>query len=169
MSEKAPVVENLSLSYSGLFNAKELYSTINSWFKEKGYDRREIKNEEHVYPQGKFIDIELQPYKKVSDYAKIVIRIQLTMKDVKDVDIEKEKHKLRLNQGRVDFTFDSYLETDYESRWEQTPFYFLLRTIYDKFIYRSYTRRFEEKASSDLKELYEEIKSFLNMARFTTR
>ncbi|PIN72328.1 hypothetical protein COV21_02525 [Candidatus Woesearchaeota archaeon CG10_big_fil_rev_8_21_14_0_10_45_5] len=166
MAEKLPIIQNVTMSYSGLFDVKELYSAINEWFKDKGYDRREIKNEEHVSPSGKFIDIEIMPYKKLSDYAKSVIRIQITMHDVKEVEIERDKHKVKLNQGSIEIIFDSYLETDYEGRWEQTPFYFFMRTVYDKFFYKNYTEHFEEMVASDTREMEAMIKSFLNMYRF---
>ncbi len=165
MAERYPVVEHMTLSYNGLFNVTELYKTINSWCKEKGYDRREMRNEEHIYPSGKFIDMELMPFKKVSDYAMFVIRMQITMHDVKEVDVEKNKYKQRLNQGKIDIIFDSFLETDYEGRWEQNPFYFFVRTVFDKFIYRNYTRRFEENLTSDTNHLHTTIKSFLNLYR----
>jgi hypothetical protein len=166
MAEKMPVVEHALVNYSGLFDVKELYSAINEWFKDKGYDRREIKNEEHITPAGKFIDIELMPYKKLSDYAKSVIRMQITMRDVKEVEVERDKHKVKINQGAIEFIFDSYLETDYEGRWEQTPFYFFMRTVYDKFFYKNYTERFEETVASETAEAEAMIKSFLNMYRF---
>jgi len=166
MSEQMPVVQKRVIKYSGLFSAQDLYRTINEWLKDKGYDRREIKNEEHVKQSGKFIDIDMMPFKKMSDYAKSVIRLQIIMRDLKEVEVDIDGHKVLLNQGEVEIIIDSYLETDYEGRWEQTPFYFFMRTVYDKFLYRNYTQHFENLVASDTADIEAVIKSFLNMYRF---
>ncbi|MEM0230873.1 MAG: hypothetical protein QXW00_03830 [Candidatus Woesearchaeota archaeon] len=166
MSEQMPVVQGRVIKYSGLFSFNELYRIINEWLKEKGYDRREIKNEEHVKQSGKFIDIDMMPFKKMSDYAKSVIRLQIIIRDLKDVEVEIDGHKALLNQGEMEVKVDSYLETDYEGRWEQTPFYFFMRTVYDKFFYKNYTQHFENIVSSDTADIEATIKSFLNMYRF---
>ena len=167
MSEKKLVVDHLKLQYDGLFESTALYQYIDEWLREKGFDKREVRNREHVSPQGKFVEIEMQPWKKITDYAKHIIRIEVRMTKLKDVEVEQEKHKIRMQKGKVVVTIDAFLETDYEHRWEQRPLYFFLRTIFDKFIYRSYTSRFEDLLVESVNQLHTGIKSFLNMYKHT--
>jgi hypothetical protein len=139
---------------------------IDEWFRWKGYDKRENKNIEIVKPEGKFIEIELEPWKKVTDYAKNVLKIRIQMFDVKEVEVEKDKTKLKLNQGRVQFVFDAFLETDYEARWEGKPIFYFIRTVFDKYFYKPFTAGFERGVKEDLVHLQSQIKSFLNLYKF---
>ena len=166
MPEREVVVDKLRLTYEGLFSVAELYKMIDEWFRWKGYDKRENKNIEIVKPEGKFIEIELEPWKKVTDYAKNVIKIRIQMHDIKEVEVEKDHTKLKLNQGKVQFVFDAFLETDYEARWEGKPIFYFLRTIFDKYFYRPFTAGFERGVKEDLMHLHSQIKAFLNLYKF---
>ena len=163
MAERRLVVDHMKLSYEGLFNVHELYMLINRWLREKGFDKREVMNQEHVRPEGKYIELELQPWKKITDYARHIIKLNIKMLKVKDVVIEQEGKRHKLQKGIINMTFDGYLDTDYEDRWEQKPFYFFLRTLFDKFVYRTYSAEFEELLVENVTQLHQAIKSFLNL------
>lgn len=167
MAEKKLVVDHLKLNYDGLFDATGLYRYIDDWLREKGFDKREVKNEERVTPEGKFVIVEMQPWKKITDYAQHIIRMEIRLVHLKEVEIEQDKHKLRLNKGKVAITFDGYLVTDYEHRWESRPMYYFLRTIFDKFIYKSYTTKFEDLLIETVNQLHSGVKSYLNMHKYT--
>lgn len=166
MAEKKKIVDKLRLTYEGLFSVNELYLVIDKWFRDKGYDKREMKNVENVKPDGKYVELWIQPWKKITDYAKIEILIRMMMSEIKEVEVEKDGHKVRLNQGKVQFLFDGFLVTDYENKWEGKPTYVFIRTIFDKYIYKTYTSRFDSQVAEDVKHLNTTIKSFLNLYRF---
>jgi len=166
MPEREVVVDKLRLTYEGLFSVGELYKMIDEWFRWKGYDKRENKNIEIVKPEGKFIEIELEPWKKVTDYAKNVIKIRIQMNDIKEVEVEKDNTKLKLNQGKVHFVFDGFLETDYEARWEGKPIFYFIRTVFDKYFYKPFTAGFERGVKEDVMHLHGQVKAFLNLYRF---
>ena len=44
MAERETLIDNYRVIYEGLFSVKDLYSLIDEYFEEKGYDRREKKN-----------------------------------------------------------------------------------------------------------------------------
>jgi len=69
-------------------------------------------------------------------------------------------------KGQAKFTFDTFVVTDYEGHWGNKPFYFFLKSLMDKYVYRTYTDRQEEILISDKNKVKREIKSFLNMTRF---
>jgi hypothetical protein len=85
---------------------------------------------------------------------------------VKDIEIEKEGVKLTLQQGRVMMIFDAYLVSDYENKWESKPMFFFLRTIFDKYIFRSYFQKAEKWLVNDLYQLHGRIQQFLNLHRY---
>ena len=166
MPEREVIVDKLRLTYEGLFSVSDLYNLIDEWLRWKGYDKRENKNIEIVKPEGKYIEIEIEPWKKVTDYAKNVIKIKMQMFDIKNVEVEKDKTKLKLNQGKVQLVFDGYLETDYESRWEGQPVFYFIRTLFDKYFYKPFTSGFQKGVKDDLMHLHGQIKAFLNLYRF---
>ena len=88
MAERHLIVDNLKFSYEGLFNSAELYNLISGWFFDKSWDWYEKINEEQVIPSGKQITILLEPWKNITDYYKLVIRLKLNFIDIQDVQIE---------------------------------------------------------------------------------
>jgi len=168
MTEREIIVDKLRLSYTGLFSVKDLYALIDNWLYEKGYDKRENKNYEVVRPEGKFIELELSPWKKVTDYANNVILIRIIMEDIKEVEVEKDGKKFMLNQGKIKFVFDGILETDWEHRWEGKPIYYFIKVVFDKFIYKPFSKGFETGLQEDLMHLHSQIKGFLNLYRYYT-
>ncbi len=169
MAERRIIVDNLKLSYKGLFRITDLYQMIDNWLREKGYDKREIRNQEHVTKEGKYVELEMQPWKKITDYANTLIRIEVKMFNVTDVIIEKEGKKMKYNKGRIHVRLDAYLETDYEHRWEQRPIYFFIRTLFDKYVYSSYTHQFEGELAENTNQLHDVIKGFLNLYKVTAQ
>ena len=166
MSEKKLVIDQLKMTYEGLFDLNGLYRTLDSWFYEKGYDRWELKNYEQVLPSGKTIEIELLPWKKTTDYFKNTIRIRLKCEGVKDVEIEKEGVKAKINQGKVMIIFDGYLESDYEHRWEAKPTFFLIRTLFDKYVFKRHFDKFEKWLVNDVYDIHGRVQKFLNLYKY---
>ena len=166
MTERELIVDHMRIQYEGLFDATELYRLIDRFFRDKGYDKRDLKNVEKVRPQGKFIEIELLPWKKTTDYFKNEIKIRMIMEDLKDVEVEKDGRKIKLNQGKLSIVFDGYFSTDYEHRWEGKPTYFFLRTFFDKFFFKSYTDKYKGVLVQDVNTLHTQVKAFLNLYRF---
>ena len=168
MSEREVVIDKMRLTYEGLFDVVELYKLIDRFLKEKGYDKRERHNSERVTAEGKFIELELEPWKKITDYAMNVIKLRIVMNDVKDVIVKKDNVKVKLNKGKVKMVFDAYIETDYENRWEGKPLFFFMRTILDKFIFKPYTEGIRKNVMDDANHLYNKIKAFLNLYKVET-
>lgn len=166
MSEKKLVIDQLKLTYEGLFDLNGLYRTIDSWFYEKGYDKFELKNFEQVLPSGKDVQIELLPWKKTTDYFKNEIRVRMKFINVKNVEIEKEGNKININQGKVMMIFDGYLTSDYENRWESNALLYFLRTLFDKYIFRGYFAKAEKWLVNDLYQLHGIVQRYLNLYRY---
>jgi hypothetical protein len=164
--EKRLVIKGMLLKYDGLFSVLDLYKIIDDWLKENGYDKVEKENIEYVKPEGKYIEMRLEPYRKVSDYVQNRIVMKIIMTNIKEVDIDIDRKKRRLNKGEIAINFDAYLETDYAQRWEQKPVLFFIRTLVDKYVYKIQTQKFEDSLKTDTTNLHTAVKSFLNLYRY---
>ncbi len=166
MAEKKIVVEEEEMEYEGLFDLKELFHEIDQWIRQHGYDRYEKKNYEQVTEEGKEVFIELEPWKKLSDYAKAELKVEMTFSNLKEVEIEQDDKTETYLKGKAHFVFRARLITDYENKWEGTPLYQFIRTFIDKFVHKTQTDKFEQECAQDCDRLKEEIKAFLNLFRY---
>jgi hypothetical protein len=163
MSEKVAVTGKETITYDGLFSVKELYQFIDDWINTKGYFPVELSIEEVVEKDGKVITAQLAPFKKLTDYAKAIIKINIMISDCKEVEITKADKKQKLNKGKVIIEIQSLLETDYEHRWEMKPWLYVLRTIFEKYIYAPFLSGYKKAVREDTDHLKDQIKAFLNL------
>jgi hypothetical protein len=154
-----------TIAYDGLFNYRELFRIMDVWFREKFYDKWEKRNEQYMTPEGLCIETEFTPWKKVTDYFKIIIKIEITGTNLKEVEVEVQGKKQRMHQGKVSVKLTGYLVVDYEHKWSKAPLYFL-RDIYDKYIYWRITKKYIEATIEDVESLYNHLRSYLNMAQY---
>ena len=166
MAERLIVVDKERLDYEGLFEAKELLRVMEQWAKDKGYWLIEKRHGEATKPEGKYIDMDFEPFKKFTDYAKSIIKIRAQFQDVKDAVVERDGKKVKLQDGKIIIIFDGILETDYEHRWESKPVFYVLRTIFEKYVYTPFVSGFERGVKEDLMSLKNNIKAFLNLTRY---
>ena len=104
-------------------------------------------------------------------YGRVDIIYQVNDKDLLVVEVETEIDKVRvkLNQGNITILISAMLETDWEGRWQTRPIYFFLKRMYDKYIYRSETDRFQNEVMGDANMLKGQIEGFLNLQKFRQR
>lgn len=167
MAERNLVIDHLKFSYEGLFNVNELYTVISSWFFEKGWDWYEKMNQEQVTPSGKQIRIIFEPWKSITDYYKIAVRIKFNLIDVKEMEVEHEGETLHLSHGVVRIIFDGYVVSDRQDQWSKKPFYWFLSLIFDKYLFKSHFEKAETWIKSDVDDLYDKIKTYLNTFKYT--
>jgi len=167
MAERTTVVDGEKIVYKGLFDFRELYNIIDAFLWQKGFDKRVRKNEEQVSTDGKFVSVNLQPWKKITEYIKHEMKILISVHHAKEEIREIDGIKKKLTNGVVEINFFAYLVTDYEGRWEQRAEYFFLRTIFDRFVYKMQNQSSAGTLKSDVKILKGEVESFLNLHRFT--
>ncbi len=166
MVEKRPVIEHEQVVYEGIFSLKELYKTLYGWISDKGYAPVEKRALESVTKSGKHVELELEPYKKFSDYAKSVIRIHVTCHNLADAEVTVDGHKKKMQKGKAIITFDSWLETDYEHKWETQPAFYVLRSVFEKYVYTPFLSGFITSVRNDTLQVKEQVKSFLNLEKF---
>lgn len=162
--QRTYLVTKNRFQYEGLFIIQDLYKVIDEYFEEKGYDKREIKNAEIVRDDGvRFLELIFEPWKKLTDYAKSVIKVQVMMENIREVEIKRNGLKIRAHQGKVLCVIDAYIETDYEGIWERNTTRAVIRVLYDRFFLKHYTKQYNAEVIDDYKMLVYHIKTLLNM------
>ena len=169
MAERRLIVDKERINYDGLFSAKEVLDIVMTWIKDKGYWPVDKKHTESVKADGRYIEVEMWPYKKVTDYAKNIIVIRIVCSDLKDVVVEIDGRKKKLNQGKLQVVFDAYLETDYEHKWETKPVFYFLRTVFEKYVFTPFLSGFERNLKGDVTHLKNNIKGYLNLVQYYQR
>ena len=160
MVEKKFVVDGVKIKYSGNFDVIEFYKKVEEWISSKGKEKEIKKKTEHVKPEGKRIEWFIEIWEDVTEYARSIVRIDAIFTDIKEVKDKKTKRKL--NKGKAVITFDGILETDIQGKWQQKPWFFFLRALVDKFIYKFHMNKIEDKLAADTYELHDKLDDFFN-------
>ncbi|MBW3013370.1 hypothetical protein KY325_02650 [Candidatus Woesearchaeota archaeon] len=166
MGEKLAVIEK-KISYSGLFNARDLYNVFVSWISEKDWDLIEPTHRETVSETGKEIVFIFEPEKKMSDYVKFFGYFEIVLSGVEDVVIKRGEKEIPLNKGNVDIAIKGIIKTDYEGMWVSSPMHTVMKAFYEKFIKASEIKDFKKELTADIEHLNNQIKSHLNLFQYT--
>jgi len=166
MPERTSIVTNEKVTYDGLFSLKDVYKLINDWTADKGYVPVETKASESVTKKGKHVELVLEPFKSLTDYAKSAVKIHISALDLTEVEVKKDNKKKKLNKGKLTVTFNAWLETDIEARWEAQPIFYFIRTVFEKYIYTPYLSGFTSEIKEDVNMLKDNLKAHLNLYKY---
>src|SRR3989344_4767217 len=162
MGEKQKYVSK-GFKFEGLFRYSEFFRVMDVWLRDKFFDKFEKRNEEFVKPDWtKQIEIEFTPWKRYTDYYKTIFKIEIVVSNLKDVEVEQNGKKVKLQKGKIEFKLTGYLIVDYENRWNKALWYFI-RDIYDKFINRAITKKYYDLLITDCDDLYNTLTAYVNM------
>ena len=159
------IVDHDKIEYSGPVDLTDLFRMIENFLWERGFDKRQDKDFEHHTQNGKFIEWQVSPWKWISDYARYIVKIRILGYDLLKAEVVHEHKKTKIDNGRIIIVIDGFVEYDLVSRWEQNPFFHFLRSLYDNFIFKVYTERFEHMLVNDINHLHEHIERLLNLYR----
>jgi len=159
------IVDHDKIDYSGPFELNSLLRTIESFIFERGFDKRHEKDFEQNTPNGKFIEWQISPWKWITDYARYIIKVRVLGYELVKADVAMHGKKTKVDNGRVIIVIDGFVEYDLQNKWEQNPVFHFLRSIYDNFIFKTYTEKFEQTLVHDINHLHDHIEKFLNIYR----
>lgn len=162
MSELTTVARSVKVTYEGLFDFADLMRTVKEFFNSHGFGWFESQHTELVKETGKDIYIQCDNRHEISDYAKSRIVVFITVRNLTDVEIEKDGRKLIVNKGKVTFEFEAYVMTDYMGRYEKKPWMYFYRAMMEKFIGVREMHRFRTLVRDDMDILLKEIHGYLN-------
>ena len=157
------IVDHDKIDYSGPVNVNNLLKLIENFIWERGYNKRQDKDFEQNTKEGKFIEWQISPWNWVTDYAQYIVKVRVLGYDIVKADVITDGRKTKIDNGRIIIVIDGFVQYDLQSKWEQNPFFHFMRSIYDNFIYRAYTEKFEHTLVNDLNHLHEHIEKFFNL------
>jgi len=160
MAEKDTVFKG-KFKQKGIFDFKDFYAFAYDWLNGEGYNVTENVYSEEITGDSKKIEIEWVAKKKISDYFRFVIKINWMIIGLKNVEVEREGKKLKMNSGQVEVKISGVLEKDYENKWEDHPFWKFLRGVYDRYIIRSRIEQYEDKLEGEVDEFIAQCKAYL--------
>ncbi len=147
----------------GYWDYSEVYGMLYNWIKDKGYDLSEKQYKEKLSGGGKEIVIKWEAKKSVTDYFLYKIELDWHILGMKDAEVEIGGKKAKTNKGELEIVFKGTIVKDYEKRWEDGPFYKILRGIYENYIIRTTIGEYEDDLKDDVKELISDTKAFLRI------
>tara|TARA_Y100000310_G_scaffold337367_1_gene424261 strand:- start:284 stop:874 length:591 start_codon:yes stop_codon:yes gene_type:complete len=160
--EKDLVINGRIISYKGIFRYDEVFRIINKTLEKKGYQKREKKSEELVKEEGKKTFVELRPYKHISNYVTLLIKIKIDMDNITEMSKKFETGMKKFQQGDLTFTFDAWLLSDYRNRWGMKPWAFFIKGVIRKLLYRwPLEDSYRDELVGDTAYLNSEIKKLL--------
>lgn len=162
MAELSPVYDG-KLVHSGIFDFREMYRFMYEWFRDFSYLVLEKKYSEKIKAEGKEVEFEWLCVRKISeDYR---FRIKIVTKIIKMVTVEVQEGGMKFNRdkGEIEVKFNSYVERDWQNRWDQHPITKFLRGFYERYMLRGRMEFFEDKLTSEVDETISQIKSFLSL------
>jgi len=166
MGESRLIIDEKKIKYSGLISTKGLYRCAKEFLEENDYDPYESRNEEEVYEDGKQIILVIDGEKKLSDFAKINWQSKFIFEKLQESLVDKDGKKHKMHKGSVLVETNVFLTTDYDKSFEQNAFQYFLRTMIDKFVFKSYLNRSIDTARKHYARYEEKLKAYLNMEAF---
>ena len=163
MTERRMTQPGIYISYTGVFDLREFFRMMNDWFVGKGYDIAEKRHEELVRESGKQIIFISEPFKKINDYIRNNINVNIVMQDVQDVELTHEGVMRRLKSGTATIRLRGFVDTDYEGRWATMPWRWYLRVLTERYILKREVTHAEEQLDAEIKELNRLLKKYFNL------
>jgi hypothetical protein len=126
------LVNNKEFVYQGIFKIDEIFRTINKVLDAKGYTKREKKTEELVKEEGKRTYIELRPFKHMTPYIKLLIKIKIHLDNITEENVNGDKFQ----KGSVRIAFDAWYLTADSRKWKAKPYVSFIKALLNKYFYQ---------------------------------
>jgi len=151
------------IEFSGIFDFAGLYFYAHSWFVNRGLGIDEKKYVEKTDGKKRDMEIEWETAKGISDYFKEEYKIKFRTEKLVEVEVEIDKQKKKMTEGKIIIEIGGTLITDSDNKWESSAFSRFVRDSYDKYIIPARVNKAKEKIIDNVKEFIEEIKTFLDI------
>ena len=162
MVEKNLIINHKKIVHHGIFRTDDFFSVLNAALAEKGYTKSEKKSEELVTPGGRLFQAELRPFKVVSQYINLMIKIHLTFDNITETTKNISGITQRFQQGDLLILFDAWSMTDYEGRWGTKPLNYFMKGVINKYLYRfPLEEGYAHQLVNDTAYIYGQIKNLL--------
>ena len=161
MTEFDYVVHPIRIYHDDVLDTTEVYRLLQEWLTLRDYT---LYEKEYLVDArtGHNLYIFWRAEKKIDDYTQFVIEIRIRGSNIDEATVKNKKYI----KGTFNIAFESFLELDYEARWEQKPILKIWRGIYDRLFIKDKMDRYSEELKNDTYNVYDETKAFLSLKKF---
>ncbi|MEK6904194.1 MAG: hypothetical protein AABW87_01225 [Nanoarchaeota archaeon] len=163
MAVKDIIYEALKVKTVTVLDFEDFYKKLWRWFNYNNYGLTETEYRDiDVAGGGKQLEIRWEASKEVDSYASYVITADFLILNMKDVEIERNGIKTKLNKATYELRLTAYVEKDPGNKFSG-PFMSRVRHIYDKYIIRTRMEDYREKLREEADAFIGEVKSFFGL------
>jgi len=165
MVEKKFVVYDLRISYNGPVRIEDFYKEVEDWMRQKGLSKELKKKMENLASKGKKLEWTIECWKDITTYTKEVVRLRSFFNNVREIEVRRNGKRIKTQQADVLIQIDGILETELSQRWEQTPLYYFIKMLVDKYIWPFYSGRYDGFPAADAHDLHKTLQAFFNLQK----
>lgn len=161
-----PVITGQIIRHKGLFDFNGLLKGIPGWMTQHGYSIMQKGHSQKQTGSGGYLEANWEALKEATEYVQFKIKVDIWLRDLNDVAVEKNGKAVKMNRGNIEITFNSEMSKDYNKIFatkdgEATAFHKFIRGIYEKHVIKSKLSAMEDKLLAETQSLMEHAKSFL--------
>ncbi|GEM_PF-1992207 len=165
---KLEVVPKVKVRWKGVLVWNDLYRKMKWLLDSLGYgDERsnfkEIKYLERIKGDSKNLEIHWIGARSLNPYMLATIEITFLVVALKDVEMEKEGRKLKLNSADIDMRFNADLYINNDGRFKKGS---MLQKLNDEFLMKSRIEEWKIFTYSKLYLVHDEVKTMLNLLNY---
>lgn len=168
MAEKHTLFAEEKVNYEGVLEFNDLITFTDNYFLKLNYDKRVTNKHQNVSDTKKNLKIYNYYWKKVSNYIKFVVKIDL-IGDFLNVEEKRNNTPIILQKGKFSVHITATVLTDYKKSWEQKPEYFFLRTLFNNWFFKVKITDWDSVLKNHVSTYKVEIKSFFNTKKLTKK
>ena len=160
MIKNITVAPRTRVRHVGMLDVAEFYRWIQLWLDFNGYwaNTNEVQYIETMLPDGsKKIEFNWECRKKRSPEFTYLITLEAIYVGVKNVEIQKDEKKIKIQKGDFDMNFSAILEKKLPDNFP----YFI--ELYERFIIRKRIEEYKLDLYGKFYSLIEETKEFLDV------
>lgn len=167
MVEKKQVLYDLRTTYNGPFLVEDFYAEVESWIREKGFEKEPKKKMEHITKNGKKIEWHIEAHRHLDELHHSIVILRALFDNVKEVVVKKNNKKIKINNGDIFISIDGFIQSHIHGTfWQLKPMYFFIRALIDHYIYNFWAFKYDGAVQADCHGLFKRIRSFFSLQKY---
>lgn len=152
------------IMFKGIFDWEELYRFIKRWFEDQQYFFEEGTFKSGSDDFGKEQEFKWKGERKVDNYYKYTITIEMHSWGVRPVEVIEKGKKKTMYKGRFIMEFFGKVETDYQGMWKKSQFALNVKNFLDRYFLKSERMAiYVDRLYYNITKLHAEVKEHLKM------
>ena len=151
------ITPELTVKSKGILLFDELYKKMKLWLDYQGFGDEQTTFKEERFVQrlmgdSKQLEIRWRAEKMETDYVSYVITVTFFVMGLKEVEVEREGRKMKMNTGEADLRINTMLRTNKNKKFKNGSF---LLNIYENYFMK-------DEIEQHKIELYKKVYSFVD-------